>query len=742
MKWVKWGLLWCFIITTQALSGQVSGQVLDRATNKPIRGAVILSGNNNAISDKEGFFTLDASNTITITHVAYETQLYVVDTTSFIAFLDRKAIKIDEVVVSSPLLGTSLLSTPTAVTKLQTKDWIVSSGFTALSALQAVSGVQVQSGALNTHRITIRGIGTRSPFSTNRIRAFFDGIPITGGDGETEIDDIDLSLLQSVEVIKGGKSALYGAGLGGAILLNPPKAFRNGLHGQIGIEAGVAQLIRPNLNLTHSTRRHQTFAHFSTTQTDGWRENSEYNRNSFMLWHRYRIRNSQLTFLLQKRDVLAHIPSSLNEEDFTNNPTQAAFNWASVNGFEDNNKWLGAIKSLLPIGRFWTSESQVFYQNYAGYESRPFNILDDEHQRFGAKTSFLFKKRKIQMRLGTELLLEQYQWQTFETLGGEQGDLLNHYEEVRRPLHIFGQLRYQLAKKWILETGLSGNWLQYTVENIRLGEDKESHAFPFFLSPFIGLNKSFDNNLHLYTTLGNGFSYPSLQETLLPQGFKNNDLRAERANYIDMGIRSYLLNKQLFLDVSLYGIWANNLLHFNQLPNGDSFGTNGGETRHLGLEVQAQAVLYKSHNNWPSLKLNIGATVGQYKYTRFFDQNNVYLDKHLPVAPNLLSTSQLNFESKQHWHCRLQHQYVGKQWLTNDNSASYGDYHLLHLDAGYDWVLKKERKLSFIVTLRNLTDIRYAPMLIPNAPSFGGNAPRYYYPGQGLNGRVGVSYKF
>ena len=386
MKWVKWGLLWCFIITTLALSGQVSGQVLDRATNKPVRGAFILSGGKNTVSDKEGYFTLDASNMITITHIAYEMQRYVVDTTSFKAYLDKKAIKIDEVVVSSPLLGSSLLSTPTAVTKLQTKDWIVSSGFTALSALQAVSGIQVQSGALNTHRITIRGIGTRSPFSTNRIRAFFDGIPITGGDGETEIDDIDLSLIQSIEVIKGGKSALYGAGLGGAILLNPPKAFRYGLHGQIGIEVGAAQFIRPNLNLTHANSKHQTFAHFSTTQTDGWRENSEYNRNSFMLWHQHRIsKRSQLTFLLQKRDVLAHIPSSLNEEDFINNPTQAAFNWAAVNGFEDNNKWLGAIKLRLPIGKSWTSESQVFYQNYAGYESRPFNILDDEHQRFGAK---------------------------------------------------------------------------------------------------------------------------------------------------------------------------------------------------------------------------------------------------------------------------------------------------------------------------------------------------------------------
>jgi iron complex outermembrane receptor protein len=742
MQWIKWGLLWACIITSQALSGQIDGQVLDRATNKPIEGVLIIGEGENAVSDKEGFFSIDASNSINLIHLAYETQLVLVDTTPVTVWLSRKAIEIDEVVVSSPFLGRSLLSTPTAVSKLQTKDWIASSGFTALSAIQAVSGVQVQSGALNTHRITIRGMGTRSPFSTNRVRAFFDGIPLTGGDGETEIDDIDLSLLQSVEVIKGGKSALYGAGLGGAILLNPLQVFRRGLHGQIGIEAGAAQLIRPRLNLTHSTSRHQTFVHFSTVQTDGWRKNSEYNRNNFMIWHKQRIGEARLSFLLQKRDVLAHIPSSLNEEDFINNPSRAAPNWAAVNGFEDNNKWLGAIKLRRPIGKHWISESHVFYQHYQGYESRPFNILDDEHQRLGAKTTLERSKNSVRMRLGAELLLEQYQWRTFETLQGVQGPLLNHYEELRRPVHVFAQFRYQLPQKWILETGLSGNWLQYTVENIRLNEDRESHGFPFFLSPFIGLNKSFGEKTHLYANLGNGFSYPSLQETLLPEGFKNNELRAERANYLDLGLRSYLLGQQLFLDVAFYGIWGNNLLHFSQLPNGDSFGSNGGETRHLGVEAQVQAILYKSNSKWPSIRLNLGATFGQYKYTRFFDQNNVYTDKHLPVAPNVLSTSQLNFQSTQHWHCRLQHQYVSKQWLNNDNSAAYGDYHLLHLDAGYDWKMKNYRELGFTITIRNLTNIRYAPMLVPNAPSFGGNAPRYYYPGQGINGRMGITYRF
>ena len=70
-------------------------------------------------------------------------------------------------------------------------------------ALNRVSGVYMHSGALNTNRITIRGIGNRSPFSTTKIRAYLDDIPLTSGDGETTIEDIDLSLINEVKVWKG-----------------------------------------------------------------------------------------------------------------------------------------------------------------------------------------------------------------------------------------------------------------------------------------------------------------------------------------------------------------------------------------------------------------------------------------------------------------------------------------------------------------------------------------------------------
>ncbi|MGB3774772.1 MAG: TonB-dependent receptor plug domain-containing protein [Leeuwenhoekiella sp.] len=108
-------------------------------------------------------------------------------------------------------------------------------------------GIQMQQGALNTSRITIRGIGARSQYSTNRVKAYIEGIPLTTGEGETTLEDIDLNLIERLEIIKGPVSSSYGAGLGGAInisLIKPqPESASvkvNGLGGSFGtFKSGV-----------------------------------------------------------------------------------------------------------------------------------------------------------------------------------------------------------------------------------------------------------------------------------------------------------------------------------------------------------------------------------------------------------------------------------------------------------------------------------------------------------------------
>src|SRR5690554_7861994 len=79
--------------------------------------------------------------------------------------------------------------------------------------LQEVAGLQMQSATRSTARLTLRGMGSRTPYASNRVKAYFTDIPLTYVDGAPIIENLELSTLQSVEVLKGPASALYGPAL-------------------------------------------------------------------------------------------------------------------------------------------------------------------------------------------------------------------------------------------------------------------------------------------------------------------------------------------------------------------------------------------------------------------------------------------------------------------------------------------------------------------------------------------------
>ena len=69
-------------------------------------------------------------------------------------------------------------------------------------------------------RISLRGFGARAAFGIRGIKIIVDGIPETTPDGQGQLDNIPLGLLQSFEVLRGPSASLYGNASGGVIYLN------------------------------------------------------------------------------------------------------------------------------------------------------------------------------------------------------------------------------------------------------------------------------------------------------------------------------------------------------------------------------------------------------------------------------------------------------------------------------------------------------------------------------------------
>ena len=77
-------------------------------------------------------------------------------------------------------------------------------------------------------RISIRGFGSRSAFGIRGVRILVDGIPETTPDGQANVDNIDPAFIQTMEVIRGVSTVLYGNAAGGVLALytkDPTSSF-------------------------------------------------------------------------------------------------------------------------------------------------------------------------------------------------------------------------------------------------------------------------------------------------------------------------------------------------------------------------------------------------------------------------------------------------------------------------------------------------------------------------------------
>jgi iron complex outermembrane receptor protein len=90
-------------------------------------------------------------------------------------------------------------------------------------------------------RLSIRGFGARAAFGIRGIKILVDGIPETLPDEQSQADSIDLGSAQSIEVMRGPASALYGNAAGGVISIitedGPPRPFVEArtTHGEFGL---------------------------------------------------------------------------------------------------------------------------------------------------------------------------------------------------------------------------------------------------------------------------------------------------------------------------------------------------------------------------------------------------------------------------------------------------------------------------------------------------------------------------
>lgn len=744
IKMIRQLWLLFFLLNTTLVFSQIQGRVLDMETEQPLFGAHILADTESGVTDEQGRFELtQPTRRIIVSYLSYLTDTLFIEQLSDLMtiYLKPDFYHTKPIIVRGGLNDYPLVQMPASVGYMDDLEDQNQDPINFLVNLNQVPGIMVQNGTANTNRITIRGVGSRTPYGSNRIKAYFQGIPISSGDGSTEIEDINSSVIGSVEVLKGSKSALYGSGLGGVILLNLP-TVKNGFYGGGKFHLGSFDTYKAEAGLQYGKQGFKVNSQYSKARSAGWRENSKYEREQFLLHMSSTKKKTLLGLTILATRVNAQIPSSLNEVDFEESPESAAPNWLNVEGFEKYDKFIGGFHIKHWFSDRFSNSTHLFFQYYQGYESRPFNILDDEAQKWGLRNITAFQLDQWKLQWGMEALFETYEWQIFETNDGVQGQLQRMFLESRVPINLFLNIQYQFSNEILIEAGLSMNTLSYQLtdqiepENDLSGE----YRYDWVWSPFIGLNFPLSHQTRLYTSLSHGFSAPSLEETLLPEGNINPELKPETAVNLEAGIRYQSQSGRFFIDAGIYQLWIHNLLLTKRESEEVFYGDNAGKSNHRGIEISSRFQMIPLERKFP-LSLHANYHLIRAVFTDFVDDGQDFSKHSLPGIPRQNMEASALISSSFGVNLEWRYQWVGQQYLNDANDQSYGAYHLFHMKLAYSKRLKI-MDLELALGIRNLLDSKHASMILVNAPSFGGNLPRYYYPGMPRNYFLTLSIQF
>jgi outer membrane receptor protein involved in Fe transport len=196
---------------------QVSGTVSD-ADGQPLPGAnIVLDGSTGAVSDFDGNFTLSTDQqppfTITVSSVGFEsTSVDFTSASGSLAIqLSEGSTQLDEIVVSASRFAQRIFESPVTVEKFNVQQIAATPAADYFSGLEEIRGIQVNKGGLVFSQVNTRGFGTlyNEGFVTlvdgmdNQAPIF--GFAIGNLIGLNELD------VQSIEVLPGAASALYGA---------------------------------------------------------------------------------------------------------------------------------------------------------------------------------------------------------------------------------------------------------------------------------------------------------------------------------------------------------------------------------------------------------------------------------------------------------------------------------------------------------------------------------------------------
>ncbi|HBR0757822.1 TPA: TonB-dependent receptor [Klebsiella quasipneumoniae] len=665
-------------------------------------------------------------------------------------------------VVTAAPTTVSELDTPAAVSVVNGDEMRQAAPRVNLSeSLGAVPGLQVQNrqNYAQDLQLSIRGFGSRSTYGVRGLRIYVDGIPATMPDGQGQTSNIDIGSVDTIEVLRGPFSALYGNSSGGVINVTsqtgtqPPTVEASSYYGSFGTWHYGMKATGAVGDGSHAGDVDYTVSTNRFT-THGYRDHSGARKNLANARLGVRINDvSKLTLLLNSVDIKANDAGGLTADEWRDNPRQ------SPRGDQYNTrKNTRQTQAGLRYERQLSAQDDLSVMMYAGerettqFQSIPRapqlkpshagGVIDLTRHYQGIDTRLTHRGEllvpvTLTAGLDYENMSERRKgYENFVMVNGapqygEQGALRRNERNLMWNVDPYLQTQWQLTDKLSLDAGVRYSSVWFDSNDYYItpgnGDDSGDASYHKWL-PAGSLKYALTDAWNVYLSAGRGFETPTINELSYRsdnQSGLNFGLKPSTNDTVEIGSKTRIGNG--LLTAALFQTDTDNEIVVDSSNGGRTSYKNAGKTRRQGMELGLDQQFGES---W---RLKAAWTWLDATYRTNVCGNASCNGNRIPGIARNMGYASFGYQPEQGWYAGSDIRYMSDIMANDENTAKAPSWTVVGLTTGYKWSYGR-MDMDLFGRVDNLFDREYVGSVIVNESN-----GRYYEPAPGRNYGIGLN---
>ncbi|GKK94601.1 TonB-dependent receptor PqqU [Klebsiella pneumoniae] len=665
-------------------------------------------------------------------------------------------------VVTAAPTTVSELDTPAAVSVVNGDEMRQAAPRVNLSeSLGAVPGLQVQNrqNYAQDLQLSIRGFGSRSTYGVRGLRIYVDGIPATMPDGQGQTSNIDIGSVDTIEVLRGPFSALYGNSSGGVINVTsqtgtqPPTVEASSYYGSFGTWHYGMKATGAVGDGSHAGDVDYTVSTNRFT-THGYRDHSGARKNLANARLGVRINDvSKLTLLLNSVDIKANDAGGLTADEWRDNPRQ------SPRGDQYNTrKNTRQTQAGLRYERQLSAQDDLSVMMYAGerettqFQSIPRapqlkpshagGVIDLTRHYQGIDTRLTHRGEllvpvTLTAGLDYENMSERRKgYENFVMVNGapqygEQGALRRNERNLMWNIDPYLQTQWQLTDKLSLDAGVRYSSVWFDSNDYYItpgnGDDSGDASYHKWL-PAGSLKYALTDAWNVYLSAGRGFETPTINELSYRsdnQSGLNFGLKPSTNDTVEIGSKTRIGNG--LFTAALFQTNTDNEIVVDSSSGGRTSYKNAGKTRRQGMELGLDQQFGES---W---RLKAAWTWLDATYRTNVCDDASCNGNRIPGIARNMGYASFGYQPEQGWYAGSDIRYMSEIMANDENTAKAPSWTVVGLTTGYKWSYGR-MDMDLFGRIDNLFDREYVGSVIVNESN-----GRYYEPAPGRNYGIGLN---